>query len=228
MYGINQLMPFAKGTDREIKSWMKRMCLAEFPTMAEPCEEFNKLLTDPEFLDEIYSYLIQADFTPIRKESKVAVEEWIQATMKRWYLSSNPVMRYLSMCFEYTEDADSVLNCHYVADSIRDLMENDDLIVPNDIQADITENLKSMKIYRNARRGKEGEYSNILRRKDENNQFILPDPPKTALPATKMRKQDVAEWKQICERIEPNSPPKSKPNLDLDMEHWLSEHDEMN
>lgn len=168
-FGTNQLPSFKKGASMEMESLMRRACLVHYPQMQSHDPTFKALITDPGVLDLIFSYLVAMPFIPLYLPCQL--EDWIRANTDKWLEDSAPVLKALKELYFYCDipmNAKGVpysLEVRAVHEEVREIMM-DEGFVTGDLQADITEAFRSMKIYRNNARGAKSSYLKIMRYDD--------------------------------------------------------------
>lgn len=177
-YGSNQCSKFSKNLNEEVGSVMKRLCLCHYPVVQERDDEFKKSLQDPDLLDRIYSYLLDCIYEPLVTAENM--EEWIRDNTERWFLDAEPVNRVVHELYEYNDDVLSVITrkgknygmpvypsllCHDVEREVREVLVDEGRSPAADLPADITEALKTMKIFREGK-GAKGQYLKIRHRKE--------------------------------------------------------------
>jgi len=179
IFGINQLMGFDKDAEKEIDSVMRRAVLIQCPNVMPKDAKFKRKIRDPEFLDELYSWAVIKPHLPIYEAEEM--EEWIRQNKEDWLLNSNPILRICKELYEYcaTDEVISdegvtipLVRSLRVSEVVPEILENLDAeghIIPQhtSVQSQITQALKTMKIYRNTRTGKNSAYENIVRRDSE-------------------------------------------------------------
>jgi len=176
VFGINQLMGFNQDAEKEIDSIMRRVILVECPTMMPKNAEFKKKIRDPEFLDELYSWGVITP--PLLMYEPEEEEEWIRQNKELWLLNSDPILRICREEFEYCppeiiQEESGIeipliqsIRIMEVITTVSECLEEEGQIIPKhtDIQTLITRSLKTMKILKNTRHGKNAAYENIVRR----------------------------------------------------------------
>lgn len=196
-FGTNQLPSFQKGSSMEMESLMRRACLIHYPQMQLHDPSFKSLIKDPGVLDLIFSYLVALPYIPLYLPCEL--EEWIRNNTEKWLEDSAPVLRVLKNLYFYCPIPRNAkgdpysLEVRAVYEETRDML-GDEGYVTGDLQADITEAFRSMKIYRNNARGAKSAYLKIMR---------FDDP-------------DAAKMQALIEKEEKTNPNANKGQLTLD------------
>ncbi len=174
-FASNQCMKIAKQAVQETESVMRRGCLIHYPKAQPRDDAFKRHIRDPEVLDRIYSYLLNCQYEPLVTDA--TLEDWIQETNEKWMLDAEPVNRILHELYEFDdailghyEDGEAiyrVIACHEVVNEIQNGLTDEGFTPPNDLMADITRALKTMKIIQNTKRGKNKRYIWIKKQTQE-------------------------------------------------------------
>jgi len=175
VYGCNQLMKFKKNATQEIESIMRRLALVRFPYPQIKDPEFKESVCDPDFLDRVFSFLLNEQYEPLCPPG--FEDEYISENYRRWLMDSDPVMRIVSELFVYEEEPEYIdmegnevfheIPCYDAVEKVRQAMEDERLLIPNDLFADVTTAMKALKVYKNNKRGSNQMYLNVRMRTDE-------------------------------------------------------------
>ena len=163
-FGINQLMDFSRDAEKEIDSWMRRVILVEFPESQAKDALFKKSITDSQFLDEVYSWLVFQPCLPYFEEGEE--EQWIQSNKKKWLMNSNPILKIIEE--NYVSEKGTAIQSYEVVAHIKAELEQEGSLVPTNLKEQITNALGTMGIFSNGRRGGSAQYINIRKRDGQN------------------------------------------------------------
>jgi phage/plasmid-associated DNA primase len=147
LFGSNQLMGFTKYGVSEMDSIFRRAVLVKFPIRMHRDKEFKKEVIAPELLDRIYSYYIHCAVTLMYEDA--GMDAWIEDTKQRWLLDADPVMRVCKEEYWWVPQG-SLLTTEVWA-HVTERLNADDIAIPADLHADVTQALETMKITRKGR-----------------------------------------------------------------------------
>jgi len=177
LWGCNQLMAFAKDATSEVESIMRRLAIVNCPTPQIKDEAFKMSMSDPDFLDQVFSYLMNETYEPLCDPLKA--DDYINENYRRWLMDSDPVMKIINEFYvfddvpEYHDHVEGIdiycqIPCFKVVEEVKEIMTKERIIVPGDLQADVTLALKSLKIFPNNKRGSNRMYLKVKRRNNDN------------------------------------------------------------
>ena len=146
----------------EIESIGRRTVLIHCPTEQSRDEAFKNSIRDPEFLDQLYSYLINQ--TPIQNIIGDG-QDWIDATLKRWFKDCDPIFDVLDEQYQRVDDVVSI-DKNTVYDTVLHALQEDGVLIPKNLQTQITATLKTMRIHLNNNRH-HAQYLHIKPKLDE-------------------------------------------------------------
>ena len=155
-FGIQQLPGFNQHAEKEIDSIMRRVVLVDFPETQKINRKFKKDLLAPDFLDQLYSWLVYMRPVPFFEDDKM--DEWIQYNKKKWLRNADPVLRILEDNFVY-EDKHTT-KAFDVIQLVRAELEADGMLVPSRLKTQITNAFSAMNIHSNGKRGTNCLYEN--------------------------------------------------------------------
>jgi hypothetical protein len=147
LFGANQLMGFTKYGVSEMDSIFRRAVLVKFPIRQQRDTGFKKAVIAPELLDRIYSYYLWCPVPVMFTDAEM--DGWIEDTKQRWLLDADPVMRVCKEEYRWVPQG-SILTTDVWA-HVAERLEADDMTVPADLHADVTQALETMKITRKGR-----------------------------------------------------------------------------
>lgn len=155
-FGANQLMQFDRTVSQEVESVMRRACLCSCQNTQKPCPAYKEIIAEPEFLDEVYSELLRTPYEPIMDKP---IDEWCQSTLNEWLSNCDPILPILKELYDWTNNENDKLNCYSVKAEVQERLEEEGFVVPQDLLADITTAFKSMKVYKDEKRGPKANYT---------------------------------------------------------------------
>lgn len=170
VFGINQLMGFNVKSEKEMESIFRRVLLVEVPDKLPSDPAFKKATQDPEFLDELYTWLVfdrprsiiqEVEITAEDiKQERTAIDVWIQKQKKKWLENSNPIMTILTELFYYDDGMELPVN--HVQEKVLELLDSEDSIITSKaFKTNVTQALSALRIYPNGKRGINAKYINI-------------------------------------------------------------------
>jgi hypothetical protein len=142
-FGINQLPVFSEDATQELESIGRRACLVESKKTLDSCDGFKDMITDPEFLDLMYSELLRTKSVLIKPPN---IKPWVDATLKRWMINADPLMRILDDQYIATDKSTDHIGVNEVFGYVLEAMKSENLTVSKNLQAQITSALKTMGI----------------------------------------------------------------------------------
>lgn len=154
-FGINQLMPIESRYAQEIDSIMRRLLLIHCPKRRNRDTELKDMFLDPDFLDDIYTWAVNQSYVPIIDN----LNEHIRCNTERYFADSDPILRICQENFHYTGDERDGLFVTECLDILRECLTDEGYPIPVDINAQLTQKLRIMKIDRNDKlRGAKARY----------------------------------------------------------------------
>jgi energy-coupling factor transporter ATP-binding protein EcfA2 len=161
-FGTNQLPEFRKDCAMEMESVMRRACLVHYPNVQPHDPHFKRSIKDPRVLDEIFSYLVHIPYMPLYLPCEL--EDWVQNNTERWLDNSSPVIRTLKELYFYCDVAglSAMLPIRTVVEEVQESLAAEGYMVA-DLQSEVTESFRAMKIYRNSARGAKAAYLKVMR-----------------------------------------------------------------
>jgi len=202
LFGINQLMKFVKSVAEEVESIMRRGCLVHYPKAQPRDPAFKKALMDPTFLDELFSYYVNCEYEPIMD---IPLDDWVDQTMEQWLLDADPVMRILQEEYIFDDAYEGhdpktfmplyvQIPCVTVVEHVRTILQSENFNPPEDLQADVTQAFKSMKVLKNNKRGQHSAYIKVR---------IFPKDETSETTATESAPEQIDS---VCTKVRPIKP----------------------
>jgi phage/plasmid-associated DNA primase len=145
LYATNQLADFTEDVVGEIESIMRRAVMVHYTEPQKPDPDFKMLLTEPDFLDDLYWILLHEPNVSIKGDQ----EEFIEKNTQEWLRDANPLLRILDDFLQFVDDERKGVTCKKVLDKVIAAYDDEAIKAPANIQQEITFALRSMRIYRN-------------------------------------------------------------------------------
>jgi len=163
VFGCNQLPKWDEESLTECESIGRRALLNHYQSFQIDCPGLEEITLDPEFLDDIYSYLLQQKAGAINKIGK---EAWIKQSLDEWFTDCDPLLGILKENYEYVDNEKETVGCHEVYAQVLEDLQTENSTIPKNLMAQITQSLMTLGIKKNTTKNNP-KYLKIRRLYDE-------------------------------------------------------------